>query len=313
MQFWPRKRAARGLARIKNWVKKTDEPKLLGFIGYKAGMTHVSYKEQNQFSPMKGKERTTAATIIECPPLKPLSIRFYKDTNEGPRVVSDYFSPKLDKEVKRAFFAGKKQEIPKEFDDVRLLVYTQPKLTAIDKKKPDILEIAIGGPDANAKLEFAKNLLDKEIKISDIFKEGQLLDLHGVTKGKGFQGTVKRFGVKRRDHKSEKTIRGVGNLGAWTPKRVQYTVNQPGKMGFNQRTDYNKLCLKIGDKPEDINQKGGLVKYGNLKNDFILIKGSVPGARKRQLVLTEPMRMPEKFKHTEPQLSYISTSSKQRR
>jgi len=314
MQFWPRKRATRILARVRNWVQKNDEPKILGFIGYKAGMTHAFYKEQNNFSKLKGKERSAAVTIIECPPLKALSIRFYKNTNEGLKVIGEYFAPKVDKEVKRITAAiGKKQDVPKGFDDVRLLVYSQPKLTGIGKKKPDVLELGISGADAQAKFEFAKSLLDKEIKITDIFHEGQLIDIHGVTKGKGFQGTVKRYGVKRRSHKSEKTIRGIGNLGSWTPKRVEYTVAQPGKMGFHQRTEYNKLCLKIGDKPEEVNQKGGFLHYGVIKNDYIIIKGSVTGSANRQVVLTEPMRVPIKFKETKPELTFISTSSKQGR
>ncbi|MBU2589732.1 MAG: 50S ribosomal protein L3 [Nanoarchaeota archaeon] len=313
MQFWPRKRATRVLARVRNWVKKNDELKLLGFVGYKVGMTHASYKEQNNFSKLKGKERSTAVTVIECPPLKALSIRFYKNTNEGLKVVGEYFATKVDKEVKRKARVSKKQDVPTEFDDVRLLVYSQPKLTGTGKKTPDVLELGISGADAQAKLEFAKNLLDKEIKVSDIFHEGQLIDIHGVTKGKGFQGTVKRYGVKRRSHKSEKTIRGIGTLGSWTPKRVEYTVAQPGKMGFHQRTEYNKLCLKISDKHKEINQDGGFLHYGVIKNDYLLIKGSVTGSANRQVVLSEPMRKPIKFKENKPELTYISTRSKQGR
>ena len=312
MQFWPRKRAARALARLRNWTKG-KEPKLQGFIGYKAGMTHLWIKEVDPLSPVKAtRDVAYAATIIECPPLKPLSIRFYKKTNVGLKLVREIFAEKVEKEVKKKTTVGKNKDAPGLFDEVRLVMYTQPKLSGIGKKTPDVLEIGIAGKDPKQKLEFAQGMIDKEVRINDIFREGQLIDIHGVTKGKGFQGTVKRYGVKRRHHKSEKTIRGVGNLGSWTPKRVEYTVAQPGKMGYHQRTEYNKQCLILGDKPEGINQAGGMVGFGTVKNDYIVLKGSVAGVRKRAVVLTDPMRQPLKFKETKPEITFISKASKQR-
>lgn len=310
MQIWPRVRAARVLARVRFWPVGKDV-KLQGFIGYKAGMTHIFVKEPNQFSHVKNQQLATAATIIECPPLKPYSIRFYKNTTAGAKLVSEMFVEKTEKELKRYTTLGKGGSVPEHFDDVKLVVYSQPKLTSTSKKTPDILEIAIGGHDAKQKLAYAQSLLDKDIKVSEILKEGQMLDIHGTTKGKGFQGTVKRFGVKKRQHKAEKTVRGVGTLGSWRPKRVDFTVAQPGKMGFHRRTELNKLCLIISDKPEKINQAGGIMNYGLVKGDYILVKGSVLGSAKRQIVLVNSTRPPQKFKHSQPEVSYISTSSKQ--
>lgn len=310
MQFWPRKRAARALAKVRNWVPHKDV-KPEGFIAYKAGMTHAMVMDKNSNSPTKGMEVSRAVTIIECPPMKVLGIRFYKNSNDGLKLAGEVFSSKVDKELKRRTGVGKNTEAPKEFDDVRLVVYSQPKLTGIGKKMPDVSEIGVGGSTAAEKAEYAKTLLDKEIKITDIFKEGQMIDVHGVSKGKGFQGTVKRYGVKRRQHKSEKTIRGVGTLGSWHPNRVLYTVAQPGKMGFHQRTEYNKLIYKISSKPEEVNQAGGITHYGNVKADYVLIKGSVVGVKKRAVLLSQPMRQSLKFKLVQPELTYISTASKQ--
>src|SRR3989344_954150 len=95
-----------------------------------------------------------------------------------------------------------------------VVVYTQPKLTGIGKKRPEIFEIALGG-SIKDKFEYAKQNIGKEIKITDIFKEGELVDIHGVSKGKGTQGPVKRFGISIRSHKAEKTKRGPGSLGGW--------------------------------------------------------------------------------------------------
>ncbi len=311
MQYWPRARAKREYADISSWAK-TKDTKILGFCGYKAGMTHVFVKESNPNSHLKGLEVSTPVTVIECPPMKIYSLRFYKNTVYGLKLLSEYFSQKNTKELSRKLKVSKKQgSESQDFDELRLVAYTQPINTGRGKKKPEVMEISVGGNDNNAKLQLAKSLFDKELRVSDILKEGQLLDVHSVTKGQGFQGTVRKFGVKMRQHKSEKVKRGVGTLGSWTPKRVEYTVAQPGKIGYHQRTEFNKVALKIGNKPEDVNPKGGFLHYGNIKSDYILVKGSVPGPAKRLIALTEPIRPPIKFKPVQPSITYISIESKQ--
>ncbi len=294
MQVWPRKRAQRPYAKIRNWVKK-EELKLLGFIGYKVGMTHAIVKDNTQNSITKNQIISIPVTILECPPLKALSLRFYKQHFDGLKVLSEVFSKNIDKEVKRRVKIPKKEnKIPENFDNVKLVVYTKPSLTSVERKKPEISEIGVGGKTPKEKLEFLKQFLDKEIKISDVFKNNQFIDVHGITKGKGFQGTIKRFGVKRLGHKSKKKVRGIGTMGPWNPHKVRYTVPNTGKMGYHQRTEYNKLILKISNNFKEINPNSGFHKYGLVKNDFILVKGSLPGARKRAIVLTESIRPPKK-------------------
>jgi large subunit ribosomal protein L3 len=193
-----------------------------------------------------------------------------------------------------------------------LVVYTQPKLTGIGKKKPDLVEIGLGGADAKAKAEYAKGLLEKDIALRDVLKEGEFVDVHAVTKGKGVQGPVKRFGVKIRQHKSEKTKRGPGSLGDWCSQgKIMHRVAYAGKTGFNLRTENNKLTLKIGNKPEEINPKGGFVRYGQVKNDYILIKGSVPGAAKRAITLAAPLRQKPKSKPQQVEIVHTSLKSRQ--
>ncbi len=221
------------------------------------------------------------------------------------------FTKKTEKNLLRKFKVSKKDnKAPEAFDRIRVTVYTQPGLTGIGKKKPDLVEIGVGGKDLKGQSEYALSLLDKEIKVSDVLKDLQFVDVHSVTKGKGFSGTVKKFGVKRLQHKSEKKVRGIGTLGAWHPNRVSYTVAQPGKWGYHLRTEYNKVCIKIGDKVEEINPKGGFVRYGEVKNDYVLVKGSIAGAAKRPITITEPIRVKKKL-HPMP-ISYVSVESKQR-
>lgn len=276
LQFWPRKRSKRAYARIRTWNGK--ETKVLGFAGYKVGMSHVGI--DNKFN---------AVTIIECPPLKVSGIRYYKKDPKL-RVVSDVYPENL----------GKGRE-PVDFDDIKLLANTQPKLTGIGKKKPEVFELGIGGKKED-KLSLAKNLLGKDIRIADIFKKGHYVDIHSVTKGKGFQGTVKRFGVAIRQHKSEKTKRGIGALGSWTPKRVEFTVPQPGKMGYHLRTEFNKLIVDINK--EEINPKSGFQNYGVVENDYLIVKGSIAGSRKRLIMITEPIR--NRSKPADVNLDYIA-------
>jgi len=290
MQIWPRKRAKRAFARIRSWGPQ-DNSELQAFVGYKAGMTHIIAKDNSPNTMFKKDKIAVPVTIIECPPLKSLSLRFYQNSYVGSQLISEVYSKNLDKEIKKRIKIPKKEgEIPENFDDVRLRIYTQPKLTGIGKKKPETLEIGVGGKNKEEKLKFCQELLDKEIKISDVFKDKRVLDVHSVTKGKGFQGTVKRFGVKIRQHKSEKVKRGTGNLGAWTPKKVQFTVPQPGRMGYHQRTEYNKVSVMIDSDPKKINPKSGFLHYGLVKNDYILLKGSIPGPVKRTIIMTPAAR-----------------------
>ena len=177
----------------------------------------------------------------------------------------------------------------KEFDDLRLLVHSNPKKTGINTKKPKLMEIALGG-SKEEKLAYAKEVLGKGVEVKDIIEEGSLVDVHGISKGKGFQGTVKRYGVPIKQKKGEKTKRGIGNLGAWTPKRVDYRVPQTGKMGYHLRTEYGKQVLKLSDDVKQVSKKGGITKYGVVKNPFVLVHGSIIGPRKRAVVLTQATR-----------------------
>jgi len=325
MQFWPRVRARYVYARIRNWPAN-KESKPLGFAGYKVGMTHLLINDNRPNSLTKGTEVFYPTTIVECPPLKIISIRFYKNTQDGSKLAAEIFADSLDKELERKITIPKKKGneavngervSPRtshvtEFDFVRLLCHTQPKLTSIGKKKPEIFEIAIGG-NKEQQLDYAKEKLGKEISVNEVFKEGQQLDVHSLTKGKGFQGPMKRFGIQLRHHKSEKSRRNPGTLGPWKAQgHVMWRTAHAGKMGYNLRTEYNKQVLKIGNKIDEINAKGGFVNYGFVKNPYILLKGSIAGHQKRLIRFTEAIRS-KKIVEEAPQITYTSTESKQGR
>ncbi len=178
--------------------------------------------------------------------------------------------------------------IKEDFDDLRLIVYSNVKTTGI-KKTPDLIEIAIQG-SKEEKISFVNEKVGKEISVSEVFSEG-LVDTRGVTKGFGTQGPVKRFGITLKAKKSEKGQRRPGSLGPWHPSRVTFLVPMAGQTGFHTRVYYNNLIVQIGDiKEKNINKNSGFHKYGKIKNDYILLKGSVPGPKKRVILLTPALR-----------------------
>jgi len=153
-------------------------------------------------------------------------------------------------------------------------------------------------------------MMGKEIKVNDVFTEGQQIDTHAITKGKGYQGPVKRFGINIRSHKSEKTKRGPGNVGSWTGNRSS-PVPHAGQMGFHQRTEYNKQILKISDEVQKVNVKGGFLRYGEVRNQYMILKGSITGPSKRLIKMTQAIRQNKKVPKDAPQITFISTASKQ--
>ncbi len=317
MQFWPRKHAKRPYTRIRHYAPLA-ETKLAGFAGYKAGMTHIFVADNRPHSMTKGKSILFPVTILECPPMKVASIRLYKSSPYGLSVAAEIFSSN-DKNLAKKIMIPKKEnasglaEAKKnldEYSDVRVNVYTQPHLAGIGKNRPEIFELAVGGKSVEEKLNYAKSVLGKEIQVSDVFKEGQQVDIFAVTKGKGTQGPVKRFGVTLRRHKSEKGRRGPANVGSWTGNR-SWTVAHAGRMGFHNRLEKNKWLLKIGNKPEDVNVKGGFIRYGTIKSTYVLLKGSIPGATKRLIRLVNAYHANHRVPAQAPSIDLISLKSPQ--
>ena len=169
LQYWPRKRA-RKILPSPNWKAiKSNSAKLEGFICYKAGMASAYVKDETPDSMTKGKKIIVPVTIIECPPLKIFSVRFYKNG----KVAKDVLSESLDKELKRTVRlpkTNKKEDLSGDYEDVRLLCYSVVKKTNI-KKTPDLSEIALGGSYED-KIKFIKENLGKEILVSNIFDKG---------------------------------------------------------------------------------------------------------------------------------------------
>ena len=165
LAYYPRKRAKKQTAGVGAWAK-VKEAKLLGFAGYKVGMAHLMITDNDGNSMTKGETVSCPATIVECPPLKSASIRFYKKTVDGLKVVTEVLAENVDKELERKITLPKNKKVKiddvKDYDDLVLVVYTQPKLSTIGKKKPELFEMAIGGKKED-KLNYAKRTLAKRL------------------------------------------------------------------------------------------------------------------------------------------------------
>lgn len=313
LQFWPRKRAAKFLPSV-NWNAIVSGKNLKGFICYKAGMASALVKDNTADSMTKGKEITVPVTILECPAMKIFSVRFYNEGKVVGEVLADNFEKELKRKLKLPKKVGKKiEEVKFEYDDVRVIVYSLVKKTGL-KKKPDVVEIGLAGK-VEDKINFIKENLGKEISVLDVFEKSELADLRGLTKGKGFQGPVKRFGIKLKFHKSEKGRRRPGSLGPWRPARVIFRVPMAGQLGMFTRAVYNNKIIDLGSIKSEISSSSAkdgerkqkdkftnIKNYGDIKTDYVVVAGSVQGSAKRQLVLAHALRETKKTKKKDYEL-----------
>jgi large subunit ribosomal protein L3 len=322
LAYLPRKRAKKPVARIRYWPKvKADNPRLLGFLGYKAGMTYVFTIEDRKRSPNFGKEVMRAATVLETPPILVCGIRTYTHDPYGLQQLTEVWMKDTPKELERALVLPENfnteemlQKINQTLDqttNIRAIIATQPKLANLSKKKPEITEIEVGGGNVSQQLEYAKGLLGKTITPEEVFKNGQYVDAAAITTGKGWQGPVKRWGVTILQAKGRKTKRGIATLGPWNPHHLMYSIARAGQMGYHQRIEFNKRILKMGKDGKEVTVKGGFIRYGNLKSSYILIEGSIAGTEKRTITLRYPARPPKEIREAAPQVTHVSLESPQ--
>lgn len=314
--YSPRKRAKSPVPKFSSWPECQDGPRLQGFAGYKAGMTHAFMIDYRPTSTTAGQEVQVPVTVLETPPMKVVAVRFYGRDHYGLKTLGEVWAPKLDKELAR------RKPLPKEsrgkdvadadVEEVRVIMHTLPKMvTGIPKKVPELMEIRVGGGTVQKRIEYAKGLMGKEIAVTDFMKPGQMIDVAAVTTGYGFQGHTRRWGVKLLSHKNSKHRRMIGTLGPKSPKYVRPTVPQAGQTGYHQRTEYNKRVLKVGAKDDEVTPAGGFLHYGKVVNEYVIVHGSVPGPIKRLIRFRDATRYTVGVKVDAPQISYISRESKQ--
>ncbi len=272
LQFSPRKRARSLFPRVRSWPSGKG---LLGFVGFKVGSLAAVVSPTNPASPFSGKKVVRAATVVEVPPLKLVALRFYRRTLYGSRVITET--------------ANLSQEVQADF--ARPIFEVQPGLAGLPMKHPATVELGFGG-SLDDLLGFARENMDKDVRFEQFFQPNSFVDVTAVTKGRGLQGPVKRWGVAILSHKTEKSRRKPGSLGPWTPKRTPWQAPMAGQVGYHARTEYNKQILKLGSG--DLNPKSGWHRYGLIRSDYVVLLGSIQGPPKRPVVIRKPHR-PRKY------------------
>jgi large subunit ribosomal protein L3 len=325
LAFSPRKRAQSPIPKYKSWPQHTGAPALLGFAGYKVGMTHVLMVDDHKDSPTEGKEIMVPVTIIEIPTMKVAAIRAYSEDTYGKHAFTEIWAEPMDNQLYRRVTEPRNYDsaaAKKKFADalaanqvaeIYAVAYTQPAtITGVPKKVPDLMEIKIAGGDCAKQYEFALGVLGKEIRLTNVLESGAYADITAITIGKGTQGPAKRWGValRKRKHSVGGKERHVGTLGPWNPHHVRWQVPQSGQMGFQQRTEFNKRILKIGENGAEITPAGGFLNYGVLRNAYVVIKGSIPGPAKRLIRIRPAIRQGEHVVRA-PAIQFVSVQSKQ--
>ena len=320
LAYSPRSRAARPVPRVRSWAPGSKPVAIEGFAGYKVGMTHAFIVDYRKRSTTAGQELSVPVTVVEVPPLRVAGARVYARYPYGARVVSEVWAPGLSEELVRripehpasaAEAVGAFGKTPG--DEVRLIVHTQPQLlTGIGSKSPQLFEVRVAGEKFEERRAFAVDQLGQEIPVERLTKEGEFLDVIGVTKGFGFQGHIQRWGVKLQPRKNSKHRRMIGTLGPHNPSFVTYRIPQAGQQGYHRRTQFNMRVLKIVRDPrtDPITPAGGFPHYGEVQSACIVLHGSLPGPAKRLLRFRAPMRS-HVTAVEKVDLRYFSTRSKQ--
>jgi len=351
--FLPKKRSCRMRGKVKAFPQ--DDPTkpvhLTAFIGYKAGMTHIVRDVDKLGSKLNKKETVEAVTIVEAPPMVIVGVVGYIQTPKGLRTFKTVFAEHLSEDCRRRFYKNwykskkkaftkyskkwkddlGKKEIERDFTKmikycqvIRVIAHTQMKLLKKRQKKAHIMEIQLNGGSIADKVKYARDHLEKQVAINQIFAQDEMIDAIGVTKGRGFKGVTSRWHTRKLPRKTHKGLRKVACIGAWHPSRVSFTVARAGQKGYHHRTEINKKIYRIGSGTDKANAKtefdpveksitplGGFPQYGEIRQDFLMLKGCIMGTRKRPITLRKSLiTQTKRVAFEKITLKFIDTSSK---
>jgi large subunit ribosomal protein L3e len=198
------------------------------------------------------------------------------------------------------------------------------------QKKAHLMEIQVNGGTVEAKVDWAEKLFERKLPVDTVFNPNDMIDCISVTKGHGFKGVINRFGTRKLQRKTHRGNRKIACIGAWHPARVSFQVGRAGQRGYHHRTEINKKIYRIGaaaltedgkfnanaTTQSDLTSKaitplGGFVRYGEVLNDFVIVKGCVVGTKKRVITLRKSL-VPQTSRAAleDIQLKFIDTSSK---
>jgi len=356
--FLPRKRCTKTKGKIKSFPvdKPEEKPHLTAFMGYKAGSTHILRDVDKAGSKAHKKESVEAVSIIEAPPMIVCGMVGYYETPRGLKSCTTAWAQHLNKECKRRFYknwckskdkkaftryakkytegngiADEKEKILKHCTSLRLLCHTQIQKLNFRQKKAHICEIQVNGGSMADKIAFAEELFEKPVAVGSVFQQNEMIDTIAITKGKGYEGVITRWGITMLPRKTHKGLRKVACIGSWHPSRVKFTVARAGQNGYHHRTEINKKVYRIakgvraadGKITQDnattefdltvkgITPVGGFPHYGEVNEDYVMIKGGIPGCRRRLITMRKTLvDQSNRNAQEEVTVKFIDTSSK---
>eukprot|EP00894_Picocystis_sp_ML_P003988 jgi/Pico_ML_1/54505/g4842.t1 len=250
----------------------------------------------------------------------------YVKTPRGLRSLGSVWAEHLNDEVKRKFYknwykskkkaftkyAKKYSDGKKEIESqlemlkkhcavIRVIAHTQVRKVSIGQKKAHMMEIQVNGGSTAEKVDFAYGLFEKTVPVDAIFQSSEMIDTVGISKGRGTEGVVTRWGVSRLPRK---THRGLRKVACIEINKKIYKIGKAGDASHKATTDFDLT-------EKDITPMGGFPHYGVIKEDYMLIKGAVIGTKKRCITLRQSL-IPQTTRSALEQVSlkFIDTSSK---
>jgi len=258
--------------------------------------------------------------------------RFYRNWNASKKKAFKNYAKKWADDSAKKLIKRDIANIKEVCSVVNVIAHTQTKLlTHIKCKKAHVMEIRVNGGTIPEKVDWCLDHFEKQVPVGEVFSKDEMIDVVGVTRGHGYKGVTSRWHTKKLPRKTHKGLRKVACIGAWHPSRVQYTVARAGQKGFHHRTEMNKKIYRVGAgihtidgkviknnastdhdlTNKSINPMGGFVRYGLVRNDFIMIKGGCVGPKKRPIALRKSLHVQTKRVALEKiDLQFIDTSSK---
>jgi len=357
--FLPKKRCTKTKGQIKSFPLDDAAAAchFTAFMGYKAGCTHILRDVDKAGSKAHKKEVVEAVTVLECPPMVVVGMVGYMETPRGLSSITTVWAQHLSDECKRRFYknwgASEKKKAftkyTKKYTEgtgikdglekitqyatiVRALCHTQMGKLGFRQKKAHIAEIQVNGGSVADKVAFVNGLFEKTVAVGSVFEQNEQIDTVAITKGKGFEGVVTRWGVTKLPRKTHKGLRKVACIGSWHPSRVKYSVARAGQNGYHHRTEQNKKIYRIGAATRaadgaygpasnattefDLTVKaitplGGFPHYGVVNEDYVMLKGACPGVKRRVITMRKSLvAQTSRTSREEITLKFIDTSSK---
>uniref|UniRef100_H0XLP6 60S ribosomal protein L3 n=1 Tax=Otolemur garnettii TaxID=30611 RepID=H0XLP6_OTOGA len=283
----------RHCGKVKSFSKDDAKPvNLTVFLVSKAVITHLVQEVNRPGSNMNRKEVVEAVTIVETLPMMEVIIIYW--------TFKTIFAEHISSECKRHFYKTwhkskktftkycKKWQNEDDKKQLEKVFSSMMHLLLIHQKKTHLMEMQVNGGTVAEVWE----KLEQQDPENQVFGQDEMTDIILVIKGKA-KGVTRHWHTKKLPHKTHQGLRAY--IGGWHLVHVAFSMAQAWQKGYHHCTETNKIYkisqgyfIKDGTDHDlsdiSINPLGSFVHYGEVTNDFVMLKGCMVGTK--QLVLT---------------------------